>query len=386
MRKCIVAPDSFKGSLSASQFCDVVSDVFADLMPDCVLVCMPVADGGEGTADCFERAIPGCARTALVVSGPFREPCNVHYIRKESTAIVEMAMCAGLPLVEGRANPLLTTTYGVGEVIAHAVHAGCRRIILGLGGSCTSDAGAGMAAALGAVFRDKARRSFVPTGGTLSDIVDYDVSAVSELLKGVDIMAMCDIENPMHGPDGAAVVFAPQKGASEADVRLLDAGLRHLGGIMQQMRGVPVADVPGSGAAGGMGAGVIAFLGGRLKRGIETVLDAADFDRHLEGADLVVTGEGRLDAQSAGGKVVSGIVRRAKAKRIPVVVLAGEVDLDAASLEALGVTAAFSINRKCEPFAAARLHARESLRATAEQVLRLWAAAEAALVGTASHL
>lgn len=374
MRKCIVAPDSFKGSLSASEFCDVVSDVFADLMPDCELVNIPVADGGEGTVDCFERAIPGCVRTELVVSGPFREPCNVHYIRKDSTAIIEMAMCAGLPLVEGRANPLLTTTYGVGEIIAHAAISGCRQIILGLGGSCTNDAGAGMAAALGAVFRDQAGRSFFPTGGTLSDVVDYDVSAVTELLRGVGITAMCDIDSPMHGPEGAAYVFAPQKGASEEGVRVLDAGLESLGRVISGVYGSSVAAIPGAGAAGAMGAGVIAFLGGRLKAGIETVLETVGFDEKLVGADLVITGEGRVDSQSAKGKVVSGVARRAKG--VPVVVLAGAIEPGSEALYERGVIAMFSINRKCEPFETARHKAKENLRAAVENLLRLWLVAE----------
>ena len=376
MKKCLVAPDSFKGTLSATEACREVEAAFAAAMPRCRVISIPIADGGEGTLECLARALPGSRRVEVGATGPFPgESVEAAYLVEGETAFLEMAQCAGLPLVEGRANPLATTTHGVGELMAHAIESGCRRLVLGLGGSCTNDGGAGMAAALGVVFRDSDGRAFVPVGGSLEKIAACDDSAAAARLAEIEVVAMCDVDLPMHGPRGAACVFAPQKGASEADVRLLDAGLRHLDGIMQQMHGVRVADVPGAGAAGAMGAGVIAFLGGRLKRGIETVLDAVDFDRHLEGADLVITGEGRLDAQSASGKVVSGIVRRAKARRVPVVVLAGEVDLDAAALEALGVTAAFPINRKCESFATARLHARESLRATAEQVLRLWGAA-----------
>ena len=378
MKKCLVAPDSFKGTLSATEVCREVEAAFAATIPQCRVVSIPIADGGEGTLDCLARALPGARRIQVRVTGPFSgESVEAAYLVDGDTAFLEMAQCAGLPLVEGRANPLATTTYGVGELMSYAIDSGCKRIVLGLGGSCTTDGGAGMAAALGVVFRDAEGRAFVPVGGTLAAIAACDDLASAARLAGIEIVAMCDVNLPMHGPRGAACVFAPQKGASEADVRLLDAGLRHLDAVIQQMHGVQVADVPGAGAAGAMGAGVIAFLGGRLQRGIETVLDAVDFDRHLEGADLVITGEGRLDAQSANGKVVSGIVRRAKARRVPVVVLAGEVDLDAAALETLGVTAAFPINRKCEPFATARLYARESLRATAEQVLRLWNAAEA---------
>ena len=378
MKKCLVAPDSFKGTLSATEVCHEVEDAFAAAMPCCSVVSIPIADGGEGTLDCLARALPESRRIHVEVTGPFPgESVESAYLVAGDTAFLEMAQCAGLPLVEGRANPLATTTQGVGELMAHAIESGCRRLVLGLGGSCTNDGGAGMAAALGAVFRDADGRAFVPVGGTLAAIAACDASAVAARLAGIEVVAMCDVDLPMHGPRGAACVFAPQKGASEADVRLLDDGLRHLDGVLRRMRGVSVAEVPGAGAAGAMGAGVIAFLGGRLQRGIDTGLAAVGFDRHLYGADLVITGEGRLDAQSASGKVVSGIVRRAKHSRVPVVVLAGEVDLDAAALEALGVAAAFPINRKCEPFATARLHARESLRATAEQVLRLWSAAEA---------
>lgn len=377
MKKCLVAPDSFKGTLSAMEVCRAVEDAFSAAMPQCRVVSIPIADGGEGTLDCLERALPESRRIHVQATGPFPgEKIEVDYLVAGKMAYVEMAQCAGLPLVEGRANPLATTTYGVGELIAHALESGYRRVVLGLGGSSTNDGGAGMAAALGVVFRDADGRTFVPVGGTLAAIASIDDSAAATRLTGVEVVAMCDVDLPMHGPRGAACVFAPQKGASEADVRLLDEGLRHLDGVLQRMRGASVADLPGAGAAGAMGAGVIAFLGGCLQRGIETVLDAVDFDRHLQDAALVITGEGRLDAQSARGKVVSGIVRRAKLRQVPVVVLAGEVDLDAAALEDLGVTAAFPINRKCEPFTTARLHARENLRATAEQVLRLWRAAD----------
>ncbi|MGI5869240.1 MAG: glycerate kinase [Kiritimatiellia bacterium] len=377
MRKCLVAPDSFKGTMTAREVCREVEAAFAAAMPQCRVVSIPIADGGEGTLDSLAGALPESRPVRLKVTGPFPgETVEATYLVEGDTAFVEMAQCAGLALVEGRANPLKTTTHGVGELIAHAIQSGCQRIVLGLGGSCTNDGGVGMASALGFVFRDADGRAFAPVGGTLGAIASYDHLAAAARLAGVEVVAMCDVTAPMHGPQGAACVFAPQKGASADGVRFLDDGLRHLDGVIQRMQGLRVADVPGAGAAGAMGAAVVAFLGGRLQRGIETVLDAVDFDRHLEGADLVITGEGRLDSQSAAGKVVSGIVRRAKARRIPVLVLAGEVDLDGPALDALGVAAAFPINRKCEPFKTARLHARESLRATAEQVLRLWKTAQ----------
>ena len=373
IRKIIVAPDSFKGSLSAIEACEAAVEAAAIAVPDCVVVPVPVADGGEGTVDCFAAAMPEARRQSWTVSGPFGEPLVVQGLVADGTAVLEMAACAGLPLVEGRANPLATTTYGVGEMIARAVEAGCRRIVLGLGGSCTNDGGAGMAAALGVVFRDEPGRPFVPVGGTLSRIADYDATDAAARLTGVEISAMCDVVSPMHGPDGAAHVFAPQKGASPADVAVLDAGLRHLDAVMTCKRGNSVAGIPGAGAAGAMGAGVLAFLGGALKPGVDTVLDVTGFDNQLIGADWVFTGEGRIDGQSARGKVVSGVARRAKAAGVPVVAFGGSVEAGAESLRELGVTAMFGINRTVGTFEQVRGRARENFRDTVLAVLQVFA-------------
>lgn len=378
LQNCIVAPDSFKGTLSSSEACQIICDVFAKHAPACDVSALPIADGGEGTVDCFEQALPGSRRVDVCVSGPLGEMLDVHYIRHDDTAVMEMARCAGLPLVEGREDPMLTTTCGVGEMIAHAVRAGCRRIILGLGGSCTNDCGAGMAAALGVVFKDKQGRPFVPVGGTISEVADYDISAAMLFLKDVEITAMCDIDSPMFGPLGAAYVFAPQKGASAEEVVELDNGLRSMARVLASKMGKDVSEVPGTGAAGAMGAGVLAFLGGKLKPGIDTILDTVAFDDMLVGADLVITGEGRVDAQSAMGKVISGIAQRAKRHDVPVVVLAGAVEAGAEDLYGLGVTAMFPIIQTCESFERARHKAKENLRLTTENVLRLWLAADRA--------
>ncbi len=376
MKKCIVIPDSFKGTLSSAEACHVISEVIASLAPRCTVVGVPIADGGEGTVACFQQAMPESRRVDVRVSGPYGEPLDVQYIRQADIAVMEMAQCAGLPLVEGRQNPLETTTYGVGEMIAHAVRSGCRRIILGLGGSCTNDAGTGMADALGVVFKDENEHPFVPVGGTLSAIADYDATAASFFLHGVEITAMCDIDSPMHGPKGAAYVFAPQKGASKTDVIELDSGLKSVDKVIANKMGGSIADVPGTGAAGAMGAGVIAFLGGKLKSGIDTILDTVGFDAMLTDADLVITGEGRVDAQSAMGKVISGIALRAKRQNVPVVVVAGGIDAGAEVLYDLGVAAMFSINRTCQTFEVARHNAKDNLRAAAENVLRLWLTVE----------
>ena len=237
----------------------------------------------------------------VAVKGPYFEKLDAFYgiLPDGRTAVIEMAACAGLPLVGERKNPLLTTTYGVGELILDAARRGCRKIIVGLGGSATNDAGCGMAAALGVRFEGKGG-SFIPTGGTLSDVKKITVNLPPELC-GVEIVAMCDIDNPLYGEKGAACIFAPQKGADAGAVRLLDEGLIHISKIIKRDLGVDVSAIPGGGAAGGMGAGMVAFLGSSLRPGIETVLDTVGFDRALQGADLVLTGEGRLDTQSLLG-------------------------------------------------------------------------------------
>ncbi len=371
IRKIIIATDSFKGSLSAIDACSAVADAVALEFPDCEVIQLPVADGGEGTVDCFAVAMPEARRCRWTVSGPYGEKLQVQGLVAEGRAVLEMAACAGLPLVEGRENPAATTTYGVGEMIGQALQLGCKSIVLGIGGSCTNDGGAGMAAALGVVFRDAHGREFVPVGGTISQIADYDASAAVKRLAGVEITAMCDVGSPMHGPLGAAHVFAPQKGASPADVELLDAGLRHLDGVITRKLGRSVADIPGAGAAGAMGAGVIAFLGGALKSGVDTVLDVVGFDAHLADADLVFTGEGRIDGQSSRGKVVSGVARRAKTAGVPVVALGGSIAPDADALYALGVTAMFGINRTAGTFEQVRGLAKENFRETLLAVLRI---------------
>ena len=370
MKKCIIIPDSFKGTLSAVDFCRLGEDVIRRLDSGCEVLTVPVADGGEGTVDCFAEAL-GARRVYVQATGPWGEAVESCYARHGDTAFVEMAQNAGLPMVGERKDPALTTTYGVGQVIRAAVEAGCREIVLGLGGSCTNDAGAGAACALGVEFRDAAGKSFLPTGGTLENIASYDVSAARALLKDCTVTAMCDIDNPMYGPAGAAAVFAPQKGADAAMVTRLDRNLRTLGALMQKTAGQDVAALPGAGAAGAFGAGVVAFLGGQLRPGIETVLDCVKFDDLLDGADMVFTGEGSIDSQSLRGKVVIGVARRAQRKNVPVTVIAGTVGEGAEGAYDRGVSAIFSINRRAEDFSVSRHKTQENFKATMENIVRL---------------
>ena len=375
MKKCIVISDSFKGTLSTLDICAIAREVFPAHFPDCELVTLPVADGGEGTVACFLEALQAQPVT-VSISGPFGEPIQAVYARKNSLAVIEMASAAGLPLAGERRDPETATTYGVGQLIRHAVEQGCTDILLGLGGSATNDGGCGCAAALGTCFFDAAGNSFVPVGGTLADIAHIDVRERCRLLENVRVTVMCDVENPLLGPNGAAWVFGPQKGADDAMAARLDDGLRHLDAAFQQDLGLHLADLPGAGAAGGMGAGSIAFLGGTLRSGIEAVLDAVDFDRRLDGTDLVITGEGRIDAQSVQGKVISGIARRTAPRNIPLVAIVGGIGPGAEAAYDLGVTAMFSINRAAESFAESAPRSAENYRRTLADLLRLIKAME----------
>ena len=375
MKKCIVISDSFKGTLSTLDICAIAREVFPAHFPDCELVTLPVADGGEGTVACFLEALQAQPVT-VSISGPFGEPIQAVYARKNSLAVIEMASAAGLPLAGERRDPETATTYGVGQLIRHAVEQGCTDILLGLGGSATNDGGCGCAAALGTCFFDAAGNSFVPVGGTLADIAHIDVRERCRLLENVRVTVMCDVENPLFGPNGAAWVFGPQKGADDAMAARLDDGLRHLDAAFQQDLGLHLADLPGAGAAGGMGAGSIAFLGGTLRSGIEAVLDAVDFDRRLDGADLVITGEGRIDAQSVQGKVISGIARRTAPRNIPLVAIVGGIGPGAEAAYGLGLNAMFSINRAAESFAESAPRSAENYRRTLADLLRLIKAME----------
>ena len=372
MKQIILIPDSFKGTLSAVEFCRLGKDAVEKHLPNCRVLTIPVADGGEGTVDCFAHALQA-KRVCVPVTGPWGEAVEAEYAVHGETAFVEMAQAAGLPMVGERKDPSLTTTYGVGEVIRHAVESGCRDIVLGLGGSCTNDAGTGAAAALGVQFFDEKGNSFTPTGSTMKNIASYDDSAARELLAGCTLTAMCDIDNPMYGPQGAAYIFGPQKGADETMVRALDAGLRHLADVMQRQTGRHIAAIPGAGAAGAFGAGVVAFLGGALKSGIETVLDCVGFDDLLRDTDMVFTGEGQLDSQSLRGKVVIGIARRAAAQKVPVIAVVGSIGEGAEGAYDLGVTSVFSINRRAEDFSVSRHKTKENFAATMDAIVRLLA-------------
>lgn len=371
MKKCLIMPDSFKGTLSAMSICEIIEQQVLSFFPECKVHKVPIADGGEGTVDCFLYAT-SAEKISVEVHGAYNEPIYANYARMGNQAIIEMAQVAGLPQVEGRENPAMTTTYGVGELILHAARNGCKDIIIGLGGSCTNDAGVGATCALGGKFYDSDGVEFIPTGSTLHKVKTINLDQIKSNLSGCKISAMCDISNPMYGLNGAAYVFAPQKGADNDMVKELDENLRVLSDTIIKELGVDVSNVAGTGAAGAFGAGVIAFLGGELKSGITTVLDLIEFEKMANGADIIFTGEGRIDSQSLGGKAVIGIAQRAKRLDIPVVAVVGSIGDGAFSAYDLGVDAIFSINQKAEDFSVSRYKSKENLTATIDSILRLY--------------
>lgn len=372
MKKVILIPDSFKGTLSSEDICSIMSQNVKKHFADCQVVSIPVADGGEGSVDCFLSAVGG-EKITKTVKNPYFEDMESFYgtINGGETAVIEMASCAGLPLVEDRKDPKKTTTYGVGQLIMAAAQKGCKKIIVGLGGSSTNDGGCGAAAAVGVKFFNKQGEEFIPVGGTLKDIAKIDLSQRSGLIADIEIVTMCDIDNPMFGTKGAAYIFGPQKGADKDTVVELDNGLRNLCHVIKSDIGIDLEDVPGGGAAGAMGAGMIAFFDSKLQMGIETVLDTVNFDQVIQDADMIFTGEGKIDTQSLRGKVVIGVAKRAKKKNVPVTVIVGGADCGIDDAYEMGVTSIFTINRLPEDFAVSRTKSKENMEATMDNILRL---------------
>lgn len=372
MKKVVLIPDSFKGTLSSTQICDIISSKVKEHFPSCEVVSIPVADGGEGSVDCFLTALGG-EKIYVKVKNPYFEEIESFYglIDNGKTAVIEMASCAGLPLVEDRKDPRKTTTYGVGQLILDAASKGVNKIIVGLGGSSTNDGGCGAAAAIGVKFFNEKGEEFVPTGGNTHEIKRIDMSGKSKALDGIEIVTMCDIDNPMYGPTGASHVFGPQKGADKEMVLFLDEGIKHLSEVIKSDLGQDIALVPGTGAAGAMGAGMIAFFGSVLQMGIETVLDTVHFGDVISDADMIFTGEGKIDYQSLRGKVVIGVAKRAKVKNVPVTVIVGGADRDIDEAYNVGVSSIFSINRLPEDFEVSRHKSKENMTLTVDNILRL---------------
>ncbi|MDO5533957.1 MAG: glycerate kinase [Propionibacteriaceae bacterium] len=371
MRKAVLIPDSFKGTMSSAEVCHIMAEAIGRHFPDAEVVQLPVADGGEGTVEAFLAATGG-ERVAATVTGPFEgETIESFYGRlPDGSAVIEMAAAAGLPLVDGRQAPDRATTHGVGELMLAAARAGARHLIVGAGGSATNDLGLGAAAAVGVRFLDAAGAAFVPTGGTIDRIARIDTSGLDPDVAACRVTVMCDIDNPLAGERGAAHVFAPQKGASPDLVAELDRQLVVGAGLIERDLGVTIADVPGAGAAGGLAGGLLAFVGAELRQGIDVVLDAVDFETVLADADIVFTGEGKIDAQSLSGKVVVGVGRRAAPHGVPVIAVVGDIGDGFEPVHDEGVTAVFSINNLAIDFSRAKLRARQDMATTLDSILR----------------
>ena len=326
MNKIVIASDSFKGTLTSMEVADSVETGVRAVFPDCEVIKLNVADGGEGMLDAI-CGVRSFQKIELEVNDPLgRRIVAPYVILEDGTALIEMAQSGGLPLLRpDERNPMKTSTYGTGEMIADALARGCRKFMMGIGGSATNDAGMGMLSALGYRFLDENGNELPGIGASLCKVTSVDGTAVIPSLKEAEFAVACDVTAPLYGPQGAAYVYAPQKGADEKMVKMLDAGLWHFADIVSEKTGMDVSGHPGAGAAGGLGYAFKSFLNTRLDRGIEIVLDAIGFDSIIKDADLVITGEGRVDSQTFTGKTVYGVAERARAQGVPVMVIAGSV-------------------------------------------------------------
>ncbi|AKE60157.1 glycerate 2-kinase [Citrobacter farmeri] len=343
--KIVIAPDSYKESLSATEVAQAIEKGFREIFPDAQYVSVPLADGGEGTVEAMIAATHGSAHSALV-TGPLGEKVNASWGMSGDgkTAFIEMAAASGLALVPPeKRNPLITTSRGTGELILQALDSGARNIIIGIGGSATNDGGAGMVQALGAKLCDANGTEVGYGGGSLNSLNTIDVSGLDPRIKHCAIRVACDVTNPLVGELGASRIFGPQKGATEALILELDRNLAHYADIIKKSLGVDVKNVPGAGAAGGMGAALTAFLGAELKSGIEIVTQALNLEEHIHDCTLVVTGEGRIDSQSIHGKVPVGVANVAKKYHKPVIGIAGSLTRDVGVVHQYGIDAVFSV-------------------------------------------
>ena len=373
MKKIIVSPDSFKGSLSAPEVANAIEEGIINVFPDCETIKIPIADGGEGTMETLVSALGG-EKVKLRVHNPLMQLIEVEYglVNDGKTAIIEMAIASGLTLLsDEEQNPLLTTTYGTGEIIKDALKRGCRSFLIGIGGSATNDAGTGMLKALGYRFLDLNGKETDGTGKSLHSICSIDEANVIPELKKAHFIIACDVNNPFSGSNGAAYVYAPQKGADKQMVLELDEGLENFRKLIEKEKTLNLNNIQGSGAAGGMGGGFVAFLNAQLKPGIEMVLEAVDFEKHLHNAELVITGEGKLDKQTGMGKAASGILDAANKCDVPVIALGGCVE-NVECLNKRGFISAFSISPSPMSLedAMQKDNARRNIEQTTEQIMR----------------
>lgn len=346
--KIVIAPQAFKGSLHAADVAEAIARGIRQVFPDAQLVLVPIADGGEGTVEALVRSTGGSFQQSRVM-GPLGEMVNARWgmLGDGRTAVIEMAAASGLPLIpREERNPLLTTTYGTGELVARALDRGVTKLIIGIGGSATNDGGVGMAQALGVHFLDGAGRELPLGAAGLSRLAKVDISGLDPRLREIDVEVASDVNNPLCGPNGAAAVYGPQKGATPDMVRELDAALGHYADILHRDLGIDIKDMPGAGAAGGLGAGLVSFLHATLNPGVEIVFRALGMGKVVAGADLVITGEGRMDSQDIYGKAPIALAQRAKRLGIPTIAIVGSTGRDYRVVYGHGIDAVIgTVNR-----------------------------------------
>lgn len=374
--KIVLAPNAFKGCMTASVAAEAMRAGVLAALPNADITMVAVADGGDGLVDVFTSALGGSTEY-VTVSDPLGRPIKAGYclVREEKIAAVEMALASGLALLEpGKRNPLLTSTYGTGELIAEALKNGARKIVIGIGGSSTTDCGIGMATALGAKFLDQHGNALNTIGKEMINVCDIDLSGMMEHIKDTDFEVACDVDNPLTGDKGAARVYGPQKGANPQQVEELERGLCHLAEVIKDKLGVDINNIPGAGAAGGLGAGLMAFLNAKLRKGIELVFDTVKLDEKMKGANLVFTAEGQIDFQTKFGKAPAGVGQLAKKHNCPCIAIAGSVGEGINELHASGITAVFSLCNGPVTLDEAMKNGPQYLQKVTEQVVRTFAA------------
>ena len=372
--KIILAPDSFKGNLTSLEVAIAFEKGIKRVLPRANCIKIPMADGGEGTVQSLIDGIGGEIIRKRVI-GPIGQKVFARYgLLSNGTAVIEMAEASGLPLVTTRQkNPTKTTTFGTGELIIDAINKGAKKIIIGIGGSATNDGGVGMAQALGVRFLDSKDKEIKQhgSGGMLKKIVKIDTRETNKVLKNINIIVACDVDSPLCGRLGASYIFGPQKGATPAMVRVLDDNLKHLAKIIKQSLKKDISKLKGAGAAGGLGAGLVAFAKAKMKSGVDIVIDATNLERHMKNTNLVITGEGRVDSQTAYGKTPSGVAKSARKHGIPTLVIGGGITDDAKDIFSNGIDALESACARDMSLEDAIKHSREHLANAAERAIRL---------------
>ena len=370
MKKIVLAPDSFKGSLSSLQAIEIMKKEILSILPNCEVIGVPIADGGEGTVDSFLTLFKG-EKVYVDTLDPLLRPIKSYYGLFSDFAVIEVANVSGITLLdESELNPYLSSTFGLGALFKDAISKGCKQIYFGLGGSATIDLGIGLAQSLGAIFYDGQNNAFIPTPKTIQHIYDINLDAVNELFRDVSVTGISDVDNLLYGKLGSVYVYGPQKGATKEMLSTLDYSFKHFSDVIYQKYQINLQTFRSSGAAGGLGAAIKYLFNGDLKSGIETLLLLSNFDSLIKDADMIITGEGKIDHQSSQGKVIFGIASHAKMQNIKVIALCGATEGDLSSLHDIGVTKIYNINPEIKPFNELKKLAKENLTITIHKIIK----------------